>query len=83
MKAGLRERVELLMRELHEQARISLPATSMEQAVSRRNVGLLNQFLDTDDREEIDLHLLRKEVAKDLLEARGSSTADGRPSPRP
>lgn len=71
-KADLRERVERLLRELHEQAGISLPATSMEQAVARHYAGLLDQLVDTNDREEIDLRLrlMRKEVAKDLSEAR-------------
>ncbi|WP_429813646.1 helix-turn-helix domain-containing protein [Ensifer sp. B1-9] len=71
-RSDLRERVELLLREVHEEAGISLPAASMEQTVVRYYAGLVDQIVDPDDREEIDLRLklLRKEVAKDISEAR-------------
>lgn len=70
----LRERVEMIVTELHALEGLSLPAKSVELTVDRYYAGLLTQLVDTDDHEEIDLRLrlLRKEIAKDIAEARAA-----------
>lgn len=73
-KSDLRELVEALVRELHRETGVSLPEPSAEQTVAHYLAKLTSQLVDPDDREEVDLRLrlLRKEVAKDLSEARST-----------
>lgn len=72
LESDLRARVETLVRELHNEAKIYLPDRAVEIVVDRHYTAMLKQIVDPDDREEIDLRLrlLRKEISKEIAEAR-------------
>lgn len=72
VESGLRERVEKIVRELHLEAKVFLPERAAEQSVERHYTSLVKQLVDPGDREEIDLRLrlLRKEISKEISEAR-------------
>lgn len=73
LESDLRARVEKLVREIHAEAEIYLPERAVEIVVDKHYTALLKQIVDPDDREEIDLRLrlLRKEISKEVAEARG------------
>lgn len=72
LESDLRARVEKLVRELHNEAKVYLPDRAAEIVVDRHYTTLLKQIVDPDDREEIDLRLrlLGKEIFKEIAEAR-------------
>ncbi|MEY9717893.1 transcriptional regulator with XRE-family HTH domain [Sinorhizobium fredii] len=72
LESDLRGRVEKLIRELHDEAKIYLPDRAVAIVVDRHYTALLSQIVEPDDREEIDLRLrlLRKEISKEIAEAR-------------
>lgn len=74
IESGLRERIEKIVRELHLEAKVYLPDRAAEQAIERHYTALVKQLVNPSDREEVDLRLrlLRKEVSKEISEARRS-----------